>query len=62
VSLNAGIQDLFNQKVNLIQDYNRDEKYTKNDPSLAGYRRGTYYTLGLRFNLEPRQAITTPLP
>jgi TonB-dependent receptor len=59
-SLNAGIQDLFNQQVNLVQDYNRDQKYTTSDPSLTNYRRGTYYTLGLRFNLEPRPA--TPVP
>jgi TonB-dependent receptor len=59
-SLNAGIQDLLNQQVNLVQDYNRDQKYTTSDPSLSNYRRGTYYTLGLRFNLEPRPA--TPVP
>ncbi|WP_283563128.1 TonB-dependent receptor [Hymenobacter sp. H14-R3] len=59
-SLNAGIQDLFNQPVNLVQDYNRDQKYTADDPSLTHYKRGTYYTVGLRFSLEPRPA--TPLP
>jgi TonB-dependent receptor len=63
LTLNAGIQDLLNQKVNLVQDYNGDRKYeAKNDPSLAGYRRGTYYTLGLRFNMEPRARQLTPLP
>lgn len=59
-SLNAGIQDLFNQPVNLVQDYNRDMKYEASDPSLTNYKRGTYYTVGLKFSLEPRPA--TPLP
>jgi outer membrane receptor for ferrienterochelin and colicin len=59
-SLNAGIQDLFNQPVNLVQDYNRDMKYQASDPSLTNYKRGTYYTVGLKFSLEPRPA--TPLP
>ncbi|MBW3128440.1 TonB-dependent receptor [Hymenobacter profundi] len=62
LTLNAGIQDLLNQKVNLVQDFNRDKKYTSSDPSLTGYRRGTYYTLGLRFNLEPRTRPLTPVP
>jgi hypothetical protein len=44
----------------LVQDYSRDGKYTAGDPSLAGYRRGTYYTVGLRFSLQPRPA--TPVP
>ncbi|TFZ63852.1 TonB-dependent receptor [Hymenobacter sp. UV11] len=60
ISINAGIQDLFNQRVNLVQDYGRDLKYNVSDPSLTNYRRGTYYTLGLRFSLEPRPA--TPVP
>ncbi|SNC76135.1 TonB-dependent receptor [Hymenobacter gelipurpurascens] len=63
LTLNAGIQDLLNQKVNLVQDFNRDKKYeAKADPSLSSYRRGTYYTVGLRFNLEPRARQLTPLP
>jgi TonB-dependent receptor len=60
LSLNAGVQDLLNQRVNLVQDYARDGKYTAADPSLASYRRGTYYTVGLRFSLQPRPA--TPVP
>ena len=59
-SLNAGIQDLLNQPVNLVQDFNRDMKYQASDPSLTNYKRGTYYTVGLKFSLEPRPA--TPLP
>jgi len=63
LALNAGIQDLLNQRVNLVQDYNRDLKYEVSDQSLASYRRGTYYTVGLRFTLEPRATIpTTPVP
>ena len=62
LSLNAGIQDLFNQRVNLVQDYNRDGKYNTDDASLTSYQRGTYYTLGLRFTMEPRATPTTPLP
>ncbi|MBD2770503.1 TonB-dependent receptor [Hymenobacter sp. BT664] len=61
-ALNAGVQDLLNQKVNLVQDYENNKKYTAADPSLSSYARGTYYTLGLRFNLEPRARATTPLP
>ncbi|WP_240935846.1 TonB-dependent receptor domain-containing protein [Hymenobacter sp. HDW8] len=61
-SLNAGIQDVFNQRVNLLQDFNRDKKYEVDaDPSLSSYRRGTYYTVGLRFNLDGK-APRTPLP
>ncbi|MBD2724634.1 TonB-dependent receptor [Hymenobacter armeniacus] len=62
LSLNAGVQDLLNQRTNLVQDYNNDKTYSAADPSLSSYRRGTYYTLGLRLNLEPRRAATTPLP
>ncbi len=62
VSLNAGVQDLLNQRVNLVQDFNRDQKYEASDPSLTSYRRGTYYTLGLRLSLEPRATPATPLP
>lgn len=61
-SINAGIQDLFNQRVNLLQDFNGDKKYeTDTDPSLSSYRRGTYYTVGVRFNLDGT-APRTPLP
>jgi TonB-dependent receptor len=61
-SINAGIQDLFNQRVNLLQDFNGDKNYeAKVDPSLTSYRRGTYYTVGLRFNLNGT-APRTPLP
>ncbi|WP_083320848.1 TonB-dependent receptor [Hymenobacter glacialis] len=62
LTLNAGIQDLLNQPTNLVQDYGNNRKYTAADPSLTNFRRGTYYTLGLRLNLEPRAAVTTPLP
>lgn len=62
LSFNAGVQDLLNQRVQLVQDYNRDKKYTASDQTLASYRRGAYYTLGLRFTLQPREAATTPLP
>jgi outer membrane receptor protein involved in Fe transport len=61
-SINAGIQDLFNQRVNLLQDFNGDKKYEADtDPSLSSYRRGTYYTVGVRFNLDG-SAPRTPLP
>ncbi|HEX8328774.1 MAG TPA: TonB-dependent receptor [Hymenobacter sp.] len=62
LSLNAGVQDVLNQRTNLVQDYENNKKYTATDPSLTSFRRGTYYTLGLRLNLEPRSANTTPLP
>ncbi|GAB2457386.1 TonB-dependent receptor [Hymenobacter qilianensis] len=61
-SLNAGIQDVFNQRVNLLQDFNRDKKYeVDTDPSLSSYRRGAYYTVGMRFTLDGK-APRTPLP
>lgn len=62
LSLNAGVQDLLNQRVNLVQDYNRDGKYNASDQSLASYRRGAYYTVGLRFTLEPHAPALTPAP
>jgi outer membrane receptor for ferrienterochelin and colicin len=62
LSLNAGVQDLFNQQVNLVQDFERNQKYSAADPSITNYRRGSYYTLGLRFTLEPRTRPLTPVP
>lgn len=62
LSLNAGVQDVLNQRVNLVQDFERNQKYSATDPSITNYRRGSYYTLGLRFTLEPRERPLTPVP
>jgi outer membrane receptor for ferrienterochelin and colicin len=49
VALNLGVQDLLNQRVTLLQDFNKDKKYQRDlDPSLADYRRGTYTTIGVK--------------
>ena len=54
LSFNAGVSDLLNQRVLLLQD-NPDNKNLKfersSDPRFADYRRGSYYTLGLRYRL-----------
>jgi outer membrane receptor for ferrienterochelin and colicin len=49
VALNLGVQDLLNQRVTLVQDFNKDKKYQRDiDPALADYRRGTYTTIGVK--------------
>ncbi|MBC7449895.1 MAG: TonB-dependent receptor, partial [Cytophagales bacterium] len=53
VALNAGIMDVFNQPVTWVQDYNRDGKYQRNgtDNKMLTYKKGTVYTLMVRFTL-----------
>ncbi|MER2999112.1 TonB-dependent receptor [Pontibacter populi] len=47
--LKAGIQDILNQKVNLMQDSNRDTKINSQDDDFTNYKRGSYTTLGINY-------------
>ncbi len=47
--LKAGIQDILNQKVNLMQDSNRDTKINSSDDDFTNYKRGSYTTLGVNY-------------
>jgi TonB-dependent receptor len=52
-SVRAGVQDLLNQKFNLLQDANGDGKLnTANDQSMQSYRRGAYYSLSIRYQFK----------
>lgn len=48
-----GIQDLLNQKVLIVQDTNANGKFERNgkDREIMSYRRGSYFTLGIRYNV-----------
>ena len=53
LTINAGVSDLLNQRVLMLQDNpdNKNNKFERNsDPRFTDYRRGSYYTLGLRYN------------
>ncbi|NDK56040.1 TonB-dependent receptor [Pontibacter fetidus] len=47
--LKAGIQDILNQKVKLMQDSNRDAKISSQDDDFTNYKRGSYTTLGVNY-------------
>ncbi|WP_167855708.1 TonB-dependent receptor [Hymenobacter fodinae] len=47
--LRAAWQDIFNQPVQLVQDTDRNGKYSSNDSSYRSLRRGSSTTLGLNF-------------
>ncbi len=49
LELKAGIQDVLNQKVRLIQDSNNDAKITAIDDDFTTFRRGSYSTLGINY-------------
>ncbi len=54
LSANAGVADLLNQRVLYLQDdpNNKNLKFERaTDPRFQDYRRGSYYTLGLRYRL-----------
>ncbi|MBO0356946.1 outer membrane beta-barrel protein [Hymenobacter sp. BT186] len=48
--LRAAWQDIFNQPVQLVQDLDRNNKYSNNDGAYRSFRRGSSTTLGLNFN------------
>ncbi len=54
-SVNAGVSDLFNQPVLYLQDdpTKKDNKFSRDssDPAFLNYKRGSYFTLGLRYSL-----------
>ena len=51
--IRANIQDLFNQRIRLEQDFNRDAKINNQDQQpIRMFRRGVYTSLGLIFNLN----------
>jgi hypothetical protein len=49
LELKAGIQDLLNQPIRLVQDSNRDGKINGVDESIQEFRRGSYSTIGLTY-------------
>ncbi|HVD96914.1 MAG TPA: TonB-dependent receptor [Cytophagaceae bacterium] len=62
VSVNGGVQDLLNQAALIIQDTNGDGKYERPsakasqedqgaDRIISKYKRGSYFTLGVKINL-----------
>ncbi|MVM29240.1 TonB-dependent receptor plug domain-containing protein [Spirosoma sp. HMF4905] len=51
-SINGGISDLLNQRVLMLQDdpTNKNSKFERStDPHFIDYKRGSYFTLGLRY-------------
>jgi len=54
IALNLGANDILNQSVTWVQDYNRDGKYQRNgtDNKLLTYKKGNYFTVTLRINLN----------
>lgn len=53
ISFNFGIQDLLNQPVLLIQDTNNNNKFESkgDDKEILSYKKGSYYTLGIRLKI-----------
>jgi TonB-dependent receptor len=48
--IRAGVQDLLNNQVRLVQDNNQDGKITGLDNDIRTFRRGAYFTLGFNYN------------
>ncbi|UOR06356.1 TonB-dependent receptor [Hymenobacter aerilatus] len=48
--LRAAYQDIFNQRVRLVQDVNRNARIDSNDLDVRVFRRGSYGTLGLTYS------------
>jgi len=52
VTATLGVNDLLNQRVLFVQDFNRDGyKRNGSDPALVDYRRGTYWFVGVQFKV-----------
>ena len=47
--LRAAWQDLFNQPVKLVQDSDRNDRYSKGDQTVRSFRRGSNTTLGVTY-------------
>ncbi len=54
VALNLGANDILNQSITWVQDYNRDGKYERNgdDNKLLTYKKGNYFTATVRIKLQ----------
>jgi outer membrane receptor protein involved in Fe transport len=51
-SINAGVQNLLDSRVYLVQDTDHNSKFEKNkDPEIQTYKPGRYYTIGIRIKL-----------
>ncbi|HEU4719286.1 MAG TPA: carboxypeptidase-like regulatory domain-containing protein [Bacteroidia bacterium] len=52
LSVSGGVQDIFNQPVQMVQDTDRNGKFERNgqDKEILNYRRGRYYTIGITFS------------
>ncbi|WP_299822514.1 TonB-dependent receptor [uncultured Pontibacter sp.] len=49
IEVKAGIQDILNQKVRLVQDSNNDAKIRGVDDDYTTFKRGSYSTLGITY-------------
>jgi len=49
LEVKAGIQDVLNQKVRMMQDSNRDAKISGADDAFTSFKRGSYTTLGVNY-------------
>lgn len=47
--IKAGIQDMLNSKMRLIQDSNEDAKITSVDENIMVFREGVYFTIGFNY-------------
>ncbi|HET6992199.1 MAG TPA: TonB-dependent receptor, partial [Bacteroidia bacterium] len=56
-ALTFGIQDILNKPAVLVQDTNRNGKFEKNgeDKEIMSYKRGSYFTFGIRLTLNERE-------
>lgn len=50
--IKGGIQDLLNAKYFMIQDSNLDGKITGVDEQVLGFRRGSYFTIGINYKVS----------
>lgn len=54
LEIKGGIADVFNARYQFLSDNNKDKKFDRKgngDVEFSGFRRGTYYTLGIFFKL-----------
>ncbi|MHC2993252.1 hypothetical protein OB13_17315 [Pontibacter sp. HJ8] len=49
LELKAGIQDILNQKIRLVQDSNNDARINSVDDDYTTFRRGSYSTIGVNY-------------
>ncbi|SFF05961.1 TonB-dependent receptor [Thermoflexibacter ruber] len=50
--IKGGIQDLLNAKYFMVQDSNLDGKITGVDEQVLGFRRGSYFTIGINYKVS----------